>query len=159
VGFTALSQQVSEIELADVVGRFEALAFEQVTSHGGRVAKMIGDEVMFVVDDVGAALDTALALADAYADDEVLSDVRVGLAWGDVLAREGDYYGPVVNLASRIVNIAFPGSVVVSQAVHDVLADDPRFAFHALRPRNLKDIGRVRLWRSRRSHPSSAGTV
>ncbi|MEA3077107.1 MAG: adenylate cyclase [Actinomycetota bacterium] len=149
VGFTALSQQVSDHELANIVGRFEELAFDQVAAHGGRVAKMIGDEVMFVVDDVGAAAETALALAEAYADDEVLSDVRVGLAYGDVLAREGDYYGPVVNLASRMVNIAFPGSVVVSESVHAALVDDPRFAFHSLRPRNLKDIGRVRMWRAR----------
>lgn len=149
VGFTAISQQVSERELAQMVGRFEALAFDQVAVHGGRVAKMIGDEVMFVVDDVAAAVSTALALADAYASDDVLSDVRVGLAYGEVLALEGDYYGPVVNLASRIVNIAFPGSVLVSESVHGALADDPRFGFHSLRPRNLKDIGRVRMWRAR----------
>lgn len=154
VGFTALSQQVDEATLADVVGRFETLAFDQVTMHGGRVAKMIGDEVMFVVDDVEAALATALALAEAYADDEVLSDVRVGLASGPVLAREGDYYGPVVNLASRIVNIAVPGSVVVSESVYDALAGDARYVFRSMRPRNLKDIGRIRLWRVRRGHPS-----
>jgi len=156
VGFTALSQQVSEAELAKVVDRFEALAFDEVARHGGRVAKMIGDEVMFVVDDLEAAIETALSLAAAYADDEVLSDVRVGLSWGDVLAREGDYYGPVVNLASRIVNIALPGAVVVSEAVHRQVSDDPRFVLRALRQRNLKDIGRVRLWRIRRGHPSVA---
>jgi adenylate cyclase len=150
VGFTALSQQVSDRELAEIVGRFEALAFDAVTAHGGRVAKMIGDEAMFVVDDIGDAVDTALSLAEAYADDEVLSDVRVGLASGDVLALEGDYYGPVVNLASRIVNIAVPGAVVVSESIHEAMADDPRFVFHSLRPRGLKDIGRVRLWRARR---------
>lgn len=155
VGFTALSQQISETELADLVGRFEALAFDQVTAHGGRVAKMIGDEVMFVVDDVTAAVETALSLSEAYADDELLSDVRVGLAAGDVLAREGDYYGPVVNLASRIVNIALPGAVVVADSVRDALAADPRYVFHGLRSRSLKDIGRVRLWRCRRGHPSS----
>jgi adenylate cyclase len=154
VGFTALSQQVSDLELAEIVGRFEALAFDSVTAHGGRVAKMIGDEAMFVVDDVGDAVDTALSLAEAYADDDILSDVRVGLAYGDVLSLEGDYYGPVVNLASRIVNIAVPGAVVVSQPVVDALSDDGRFAFHGLRPRSLKDLGRVRLWRVRRGHPS-----
>ncbi len=155
VGFTALSQQVSPGELARVVDRFEALAFDEVAHHGGRVAKMIGDEVMFVVDTPGAALETALALAEAYADDDILSDVRVGLAFGDVLAREGDYYGPVVNLASRMVNIAIPGAVVVSDSIHDALAGDTRYLFHALRQRSLKDIGRVRLWRARRGHPSA----
>jgi adenylate cyclase len=154
VGFTAMSQQISGQELARVVDRFEALAFDQVAGHGGRVAKMIGDEVMFVVDDPEAALETALALAEAYADDEILSDVRVGLSWGDVLTREGDYYGPVVNLASRIVNIALPGAVVISEPVHAAVAGDARYLFHPLRQRTLKDIGRVRLWRVRRGHPS-----
>ncbi len=154
VGYTALSQQISDVELAEVVSRFETLAFDQVAIHGGRVAKMIGDEVMFVVEDIGAAVETALSLSEAYADDELLSDVRVGLAAGEVLAREGDYYGPVVNLASRTVNIAIPGAVVVSETVHDALIDDGRYAFRGLRARTLKDIGRVRLWRCRRGHPS-----
>lgn len=154
VGFTAMSQQISERELAAVVSRFESLAFESVTEHGGRVAKMIGDEVMFVVDGMDEALETALALAEAYADDDLLSDVRVGLAYGDVLALDGDYYGPVVNLASRIVNIALPGAVVVSESVHRAMGADPRYVFHPLRVRSLKDIGRVRLWRARHGHPS-----
>jgi adenylate cyclase len=155
VGFTALSQELSPAELAGVVTRFEDLAFDHVARHGGRVAKVIGDEVMFVVRDTAAAVETGLDLAEAYADDEVLSDVRVGIACGDVLAHEGDYYGPVVNLASRIVNIAVPGSVVVSPSVRETLGDDDgRYVFHGLRPRQLKDIGRVRLWRVRRGHPS-----
>ena len=150
VGFTAMSQQLEQAELAKVVARFEDLAFEQITSHAGRVAKMIGDEVMFAVRDVADAVETGLALAEAYADDELLSDVRVGLACGEVLTYEGDYFGPVVNVASRIVNIAVPGSVVVSPEVRDALEGDDRFAFHPLRPRHLKDIGRIRLWRVRR---------
>jgi len=53
-----------------------------VTSLGGRVVKMIGDEAMFVVDDVVAAARIGLGLAEAYADDDLLSDVRVGMAIG-----------------------------------------------------------------------------
>ncbi|HEX2849425.1 MAG TPA: adenylate cyclase regulatory domain-containing protein [Acidimicrobiales bacterium] len=159
VGFTALSQQVDDRELAHIVGRFESLAFDQVAMHGGRVAKMIGDEVMFVVERPDAALDIALDLAELYADDEVLSDVRVAVACGPVLLREGDYFGPVVNLASRIVGIALPGSVVVSESVHDTVAGDDRFKFRALRARNLKDIGRVKLWRVRRGEPAAAPLV
>jgi adenylate cyclase len=143
VGFTALSQQLSERELAEVVGRFEELAFDVVVRGNGRVVKMIGDEAMFVCSDVRDAVRIGLDLADAYASEESLSDVRVGVACGPVLAREGDYYGPVVNLASRIVNIANPGSVLVSDSVHEALADDPDMAWKPLRPRYLKDIGRV----------------
>jgi adenylate cyclase len=145
VGFTALSQQLSEAALSEVVSRFEELAYDTVAAGGGRVVKMIGDEVMFVTKDVVAAARIALSLSDAYGGDEQLSDVRVGLACGPVLAREGDYYGPVVNLASRIVNIARPGSVLVAADVVHTLAEHPDFSCRTLRSRYLKDLGRVPL--------------
>src|SRR4051794_20371134 len=152
VGFTALSQQLDEHELAHIVERFEATAYDTIGSRGGRVIKMIGDEVMFAVEDVKAGVDIALSLAEAYHDDEALSDVRVGLAAGPVLEREGDIFGPTVNLASRIVSIAYAGSVVVSGAIHDSLTDDDDLRWKSLRSRHLKDIGRVQLWTVRREN-------
>lgn len=146
VGFTALSQQLSEEALATIVARFEAAAYDTVTSLGGRVVKMIGDEVMFVVDEVADAARIGIELADVYADDEMLSDVRVGIACGSVLTQDGDYYGPVVNLAHRIVKIANPGSVLVSDTAADALRGNDEFQLRALRPRFLKDLGRVPLW-------------
>jgi adenylate cyclase len=150
VGFTALSQQVTERELAAIVEQFEELAFEVVTEGGGRVVKMIGDEVMFTVESPPAAAEMALALAEGTRDADVLSDVRVGLASGNVLEREGDLYGPTVNLASRITGIAFPGSIVVSRSMRDELHDVADYALRAMRPRYLKDIGRVPLYVLRR---------
>jgi adenylate cyclase len=146
VGFTSLSQQVTERELAEVVDRFETMAYEQVHAHGGRVVKIIGDEVMFVVDDPKAAAVIGLSLSDAYRESSDLSDVRVGLACGPVLEREGDAYGTTVNLASRITSIAYAGSVVASSDLHDVLAEDEDLTWRSMRPRYLKDIGRVTLW-------------
>src|SRR5690349_20401644 len=60
VGFTALAQQVSDQELAEVVDQFENLAYDVVVAGGGRVLKMIGDEVMFLVEDPFAAAEIAL---------------------------------------------------------------------------------------------------
>jgi len=85
-------------------------------------------------------------MAAAFRRDPDLSDVRVGMASGRVLERDGDVFGSVVNLASRIVNVAYPGAVVVSNEVHDALVDDPRFVFRSLRSHYLRDIGRVPLW-------------
>jgi len=191
VGFTSLSQQLDERQLAEVVTRFEAVAHDTVSSLQGRVVKMIGDEVMFVADEPAAGAAIGLRLAELYANDDLLSDVRVGLAVGPVLAQDGDYFGPVVNLASRIVRIADPGTVLVSDELHRVLTGEPSaiegqrdagrpgqglepvegagstsapqaalsqaFAFDPLRPRVLKDVGRVQLWNLHRpgAEPSS----
>jgi adenylate cyclase len=146
VGFTAQTQALPEAQLAEVVGRFETLAYDLVARHGGRVVKMIGDEVMFMTYDLPTGGALAVDLATAFRHDEALSDVRVGMASGRVLERDGDVYGAVVNLASRIVNVAYPGAVVVSQDVHEALVDDGRFVFRSLRSHYLRDIGRVPLW-------------
>ncbi|MGI8710411.1 MAG: adenylate/guanylate cyclase domain-containing protein [Acidimicrobiales bacterium] len=151
VGFTALSQQISAYELAGVVDRFESIAYDTVGRSGGRVVKMIGDEVMFSVPAEGAAVEIALSLAETYRDDDELSDVRVGLAAGPVLQREADLFGPVVNRASRIVNIAFPGSVVCSAELREALGDYVGVVWKSIGSRRLKDIGKVELYVTRRA--------
>jgi adenylate cyclase len=151
VGFTALSQELPESDLASLVSRFESLSHDTVVQLGGRVVKMIGDEVMFAVPDTKAGVEIALSLADAYSNDDDLQDVRVGFACGNVLQLQGDLYGPPVNLASRIVSIARPRSVVVSEAVYESLRDDLAYEWRSLRPRTFKGIGRVPIWRVRRA--------
>jgi adenylate cyclase len=151
VGFTAMSQSMAPRDLAAIVDRFEALAYEHIPERGGRVVKMIGDEVMFAVDDGAFAADIAIALVEACARDTLVPDVRIGLAWGPTLSWEGDLYGPTVNLASRLVNFARPGTVLISDALGARLADDPRFELRHLRPVHLQGMGRVRPWVLRRA--------
>ncbi len=158
VGYTVLSQELEDEELASLVERFDALSHDIVTSLGGRVVKMIGDEAMFVVQEPRQAAEIGLTLSEAYADDELLSDVRVGLAHGRVLLREGDYFGAVVNLASRLVNLAKPGTVLASDEVHSVIGGDDSFCWRRLRARPIKDIGRVDMWVLRRAGDADALT-
>jgi adenylate cyclase len=146
VGFTMLSQQLSEEELAALVSRFEDVAHDTVTARGGRVVKMIGDEVMFVADEADQATAIAVDLVRTFHDDESVPQARAGLAHGPVLSHGGDFFGPVVNLASRIVDVARPSTVVVSQDIHDVLADRPEFCWRRLPPKRLKGIGRTTLF-------------
>ena len=149
VGFTMLSQHLGDVELAAVVARFEELAHDTVVALGGRVVKMIGDEVMFVVPTATGAAQIGLSLAEAYADDDLLSDVRVALATGPVLVKDGDFYGPVVNLASRLVNVAHPGTVLISDEFRKALAEEGATDIDTrpLRTRNLKDLGRIQMWK------------
>jgi adenylate cyclase len=149
VGFTMLSQHLGDDELAAVVARFEELAHDTVVALGGRVVKMIGDEVMFIVQTATSAAQIGLSLAEAYAGDELLSDVRVALAVGPVLVKDGDFYGPVVNLASRLVGVAHPGTVLISDEFRQALRQEGTTDIDTrpLRTRTLKDLGRVQMWK------------
>lgn len=143
VGFTALSQALSTLELAALVDRFETIAYDVVGRLGGRVVKMIGDEVMFTVDDERVGAEIALALSDAFREEHGLAEVRIGLASGPVLQREADLFGPVVNRASRIVSLANPGSILCDEAVAAALADDDAYRLRSLGRRKLKNMGKV----------------
>jgi adenylate cyclase len=146
VGYTALSQELDGPELNALVARFESVTYDTVAQRGGRLVKTIGDEVMFVAEQPAVALQIALELTDRTHADEVLPRARSGVACGPALAREGDYYGAVVNLAHRLVEIARPQSVIVSAELATALADDDRFAFQRLRSRRIRGIGRVEIY-------------
>lgn len=149
VGFTALSQEVGDAEIVSLIERFETLTSNEVVGCGGRVIKMIGDEVMFSAAE-SAGPEIALRLSETFTDPE-LPSIRVGLASGAVLSRSGDLFGPVVNLAARATAIAHPGTVVVSSSIRDLVVTDERYTLRRLRPRRLKGIGFVELNALRRA--------
>lgn len=136
VGYTAMARSLPTRELVATIGTFEREVVDLVTDHGGRVVKLIGDEVMFVMADPAEACGLALGLADSFAAHPVVPPLRVGLATGEVLTRDGDYYGRVVNAASRLVELAEPGGVVVSDGVCAQL--DAAFTTEALPPTRVK---------------------
>lgn len=110
VGYTPLADALHPDELGAFIVDFERKAAEAVSDYGGRVAKLIGDEVMFVVVSPDAAFNIAQALITAFADSAATP--RAGVVYGEMVARGGDYYGRVVNLASRISAQAAAGEVL-----------------------------------------------
>jgi adenylate cyclase len=63
-------------------------------------------------------LDALLALPGAVRSlGPGFPQVRAGVAAGAALERAGDWYGAVVNLASRITGAAPPDGVIVTEAV------------------------------------------
>lgn len=115
VGFTAISGDMGARELSVFLREFEGHTHDVVTSAGARLVKLIGDEVMFVPDDPAAACRAGSELMRGFgADHEQVLPCR-GLAYGDVLVRGGDYYGAVVNLASRLADEAVPLELLVTE--------------------------------------------
>ncbi len=151
VGFTAKSLQLSVDELEAMVKRFEAMSFDIVASHGGRTVKTIGDEVMFVADEPSAAANIALALLEGVRADPLLPDGRAGLATGPTLSKDGDHFGPIVNLAARLAEVARPRTVLAEEHLYSHLESDERFLLKRAASRRLRDVGRQRLWVIRRN--------
>lgn len=138
VGYTALSATASQRDLGALVTDFESISSEVITARGGRVVKMIGDEAMFVVPSPAAACEMALSIFDRFESRGDDSRLRGGLAFGDVLARHGDYFGPVVNVAARLVGIGPPGEILVDDALRGAVEDGDGFSFEPVGEQTLK---------------------
>ena len=132
VGFTSRAGAVAPADLIATIEDFERRAFEIPTRHGGRIVKGIGDEVMIAAPEAFMVAAIALELIESTGDDPSIAP-RGGVSAGDVVFRLGDYYGPVVNLASRLATEAVPG---------EVLTDKPSLAGPGL---NVQAAGRRSL--------------
>jgi adenylate cyclase len=164
VGYTSRSKNLAQGELVDWLEHFEAEATGLVVDHGGRIIKTIGDEVLFVADDATAAAEVALRMAERGEDDEDrFPRVRAGVAYGDVVSRLGDVYGPVVNIAARLTSVARPGSVLVDRGAYEALsgrsseeddagdeAEDSAYTFRRMRRTPVKGYSRLQPWVLRR---------
>ena len=151
VGFTRLSRRLPADRLASLVTTFEGDSSDVVAATGARMVKTLGDEVMFVADTPEQGVETALTLHETHAHDEDVPELRIGLAFGDVVTRMGDMYGSTVNLANRLTVLARPGATLVDDAIADSIRYSADFDVKAMRPRILRGLGTVRAWTVRRA--------
>ncbi|MDN4161285.1 adenylate/guanylate cyclase domain-containing protein [Nocardioides abyssi] len=131
VGYTSRSKSLDQAGLVGWLEGFESVCTDIAVEHGGRVIKNIGDEVLLVADDAEAAAAIALEMVDRGADDDdPFPQVRAGMAYGEVVSRLGDVFGPTVNIAARLTSLARPSTVLVDRGAFEALSgrsgtDDP----------------------------------
>jgi len=143
VSFASVVRRLSDAELAAAVQRFEAVASDIVTAHGGRVVKTVGDEVLYTIRTAVPGVAIGLDLIDAFATDAVLPEIRVGCAYGPVVSRLGDVFGTTVNRAARLTSIAQAGTVLADSGLATALVSQSGFRVRPLRRRTLRGVGAV----------------
>jgi adenylate cyclase len=150
VGFTRIGEAVSPEELGQLANRLAILA-RDMTVPPVRFIKTIGDAVMFVCPDPLPLLDVIVKLVEAVDTDNDFPRLRAGVASGMAVSRAGDWFGSPVNVASRVTNVARPGTVLVADSVWDVIGDSGEFSGSFAGARRLKGIkNEVKLFRVRR---------
>jgi class 3 adenylate cyclase len=118
-GSTALLNAPDPRPMLNAISAFEIAAGRIVVDHRGVVVKFVGDEVMFTTAVAADAIAAGRALLTWVADQTVLGTARAGIAIGPVQARAGDYFGPTVNRAARLVAQADPGTLLVDAELVD----------------------------------------
>ena len=137
-----------ERAMSGALARHDELLRAAVEEAGGEIVKTTGDGVHAAFDRpevaIKVAADAQRALeTEAWGDSGPLR-VRIGIHSGVAEARGGDYYGTTVNRAARLMALAHPGQVLVSEATavlaRDALASD--MELHDLGVHRLRGLTR-----------------
>jgi WD40 repeat protein/DNA-binding SARP family transcriptional activator len=112
--------------MRSAVAEHDRIVMTAVEAAGGRLVKRVGDGVDLAFADVGAAVTAASeiqrGLAAAHWNDTGPLRVRMAVDIGEVEARGGDYFGPVLNRAGRLLAAAHGQQVLLSADAHGALA-------------------------------------
>jgi predicted ATPase/class 3 adenylate cyclase len=123
--------------------RHDAILQAAVEHAGGRVVKITGDGLMAVFssppDGVAACLEAQRSLGEAQWRETGPLRVRMGIHVGQAQRRAGDFFGPAVNRAARIMAAAHGGQVLLSEPAAE--RAQQRLPAEA----GLRDLGEHRL--------------
>jgi adenylate cyclase len=147
VGYTALSGRVNPVGLDHVLVGFEDLVASVVAAQDDvLLAKFVGDAAMLVASEADPLTEVLLSLVD---DHTRLAEAprRAGLSAGQVLVREGDYFGSVPNLAARLTDHAYPWSLLADEQLEETLTD--RFTLERIPKTSIRGVGDQRPLRVR----------
>ena len=139
---TLLSLAVAEAEA--VRSTFFVVQRQAIDAHGGSEIKSTGDGVMVAFANVGAALDTAVAIQQALERHnrraQVPLMIRVGISTGDAVSEDGDYYGEPVVEAARLCDAAAPGQILTTDLVRMLAGSRSPHRFDPIGPLALKGL-------------------
>ncbi len=152
----ASSRQLAAIMFTDIVGytalmgRDEQRAFELleknrqlqkpiVEQHNGKWIKELGDGVMVSFNTVTDAVNAAIKIQQACNPTKEFQ-LRIGIHLGEVVFENDDVFGDGVNIASRIQAKANPGSIYISEAVHNSISNKKDFQTKFVKEERLKNV-------------------
>ncbi len=120
-GFTALTEAHGDEDAVELVQQFTSQVRAKLPD-SATLVKIVGDAAMIVADDCADALHLAMDLVAASEDLPGRPALRVGIHAGDVVERDGDYWGHTVNVAARVAGEARPGEILLTEAVREQIA-------------------------------------
>ncbi|MEW9917998.1 adenylate/guanylate cyclase domain-containing protein [Marimonas sp. MJW-29] len=131
VDSTALASAVGDARWHRIVTAHIGQITALVQAEGGTLVKSLGDGTLATFSSAAAAMRAAIGIQRTMADqsDEPKLRIRVGIHTGDVIQKDGDFVGTVVNKAARVAGMTEPGNIRVSEATRVMVGDATGFTF------------------------------
>jgi class 3 adenylate cyclase len=115
VGSTERASRLGDEDWAATLAAHNSLLEREIDAARGDVVKFTGDGVLATFDGPARGIECACAIRDAVGD--LGLSIRAGLHTGEIEVVDGDIHGIAVHVAARIMSLAQPDEVLVSQVM------------------------------------------
>jgi len=118
-------ERLAHERITDVFGRFSKL----IENYGGVVHEIRGDALVAEFARASDAVCSALAFQEGNTahnktlDDDIIPEVRIGISLGEVVIADNTVTGAGVVLAQRVEQLAEPGGVCTTEAIHEAIPE------------------------------------
>lgn len=110
-----------------------------IEKYNGRWIKELGDGVLASFTTVTNAVICAGSILQSCKEVPDL-ELRIGIHLGEVIFENDDIFGDGVNIASRIITLAPPGGICITESVHNNVANKKGITTNFLREEILKNV-------------------
>ena len=138
VGYTAMMQEDEELAVQKLT-RFREVLEVISAEFNGKIIQYYGDGSLILFQSSTDAAEFAKLLQEDLRESPQVP-VRIGIHMGDVLLQDGNVFGDVVNIASRIQSLAPAGGVYISEVVYRNIENKKGLDAVYLKEVNLKNI-------------------
>jgi class 3 adenylate cyclase len=140
VDSTALARDVGDVSWKRTVAMHDDVVRNVLAEFGGREVETAGDSFLVVFDSAEAAIRCGLALVRAL--DAIRLPIRVGIHSGEVVVSDDQVRGLAVHAASRILDEAGSGEVLISGTTRDLAEGATGLTFESRGRHRLKGLER-----------------
>ena len=145
VNYTKTTTYLDRNSFNNLHDTFDSICYNLFKNHEGKIIKKIGDAFLVTFKSATEAVLCGMKLPDSFQmynkqhQKQNPINIRVALHSGEVLHRNGDIYGDVVNTAARIEGITKPNHVVFSETVYSAMNKNEIDLMY-LGPKKLKGL-------------------
>jgi class 3 adenylate cyclase len=141
VGSTSRAKELGDSKWQSLLERHNSMVASEIQKFNGVVIKNTGDGFLATFDGPSRAIACAWAIARSARDLGI--EIRSGIHTGECIIGPTDVSGIAVHMASRVMDEASTGEVMVSSTVRDLVYGS-EISFADLGERELKGIGEKR---------------
>ena len=129
-GSTGVFESLGNAKATKAITRLTQWMGKVCVAKHGQVVKNLGDGVLMVFAENAHAVDAVAEMQIIHTEriktwpDKLKMHLQIGMARGEVIEQDGDFFGDAVNVASRLSDLSGPDQILATGTVVNQLPPD-----------------------------------